>query len=214
MAKNQANRASQIKAAWQAATQSRDRAAPEMSALESELNSTADRISKMSVGLPQKRSDLDERIKEIAVDINHHFSVSLSDFLGAAAQMAFSPGLPMTMIQGATFLNTAATEITDDMGPKVKKEYLVNSIMGIKADIDGRKEAISMQKGYPNLHLDDEDATKLLAEEKDLMNLVGKYRGVLGGDTLKDLRTTFDEYIHAVLERNNQVIHYNACVTL
>ena len=71
-----------------------------------------------------------------------------------------------------------------------------------------------MQKGDPNLHLDDEGATKLLAEEKDLINLVGKYRGVLGGDTLKALRTTFDEYIHAVLERNNQVIHYNACVTL
>ncbi|OSS48479.1 hypothetical protein B5807_07581 [Epicoccum nigrum] len=214
MPKNQANRAWQIKAARQAATQSRDRAAQEMLALESELNSTADRISKMSAGIPKKRSDLDGKIKEIAADINHHFSVSLSDCLGAAAQMAFSPGWPMTMIQGATLLNTAATEIIDDMDQKVKKEYLVNSIMGIKADIDGLKEAVSMQKGDPNLHLDDEGATKLLAEEKDLMNLVGKYRGVLGGDTLKDLRTTFDEYIHAVLERNNQIIHYNACVTL
>ena len=212
IAKNQTKRRDQIDLAVAAADVSRSHAEDDAKTLGQDLRLTADRIKLLQARLPEKRNNLDKAIDGVADTIKNSFKVSFSQFIGAVGQMAFAPGLPMTLVQGASILNTAATKVTDDTGAEVPKDYMVNKIYTMKADMDGLDEAVKANSAI--LTMNDPGATKLMANEKDIMDLVGQYRGLLGDAAVRDVKTRFDDYVQVVLDRNNQVIHYNACITL
>ena len=212
IAKDQAKTQDQIDLAVAAANVSRRHAEADIKTLGEDLRLTADRIKLLQARIPDKRNNLDKAMEGVADGIKNSFKVSFSQFIGAVGQMAFAPGLPMTVVQGASLLNTAATNVTDDTGAQAPKDYVVDKIYNMKADMDGLDEAVKANSAL--LTVTDPGATKLMAEEKDVMNLVNKYRGLLGDAAIHDVQRRFDDYVQAVLDRNNQVIHYNACITL
>lgn len=212
IANKQIKRQDQIDLAVEAADISRSHAEDDVTTLGQEIRLTADRIKLLQAGLPNKRNDLDKAMDDVADTIKNSFKVSFSQFIGAVGQMAFAPGLPMTAVQGANILHGAATKVTDDTGNEVPKEYMVNKIYTIKADMDGLDEAVKANGAI--LEMNDPGATKLMADERDVMNLVSQYRGLLGDAVVHGVKKRFDDYVQAVLDRNNQVIHYNACITL
>ncbi|EON64912.1 hypothetical protein W97_04146 [Coniosporium apollinis CBS 100218] len=66
----------------------------------------------------------------------------------------------------------------------------------------------------PSLHIEDSLTAKLLTKGKDIMDMVYKYRDLLCGSTLDDFPALSNDYINTTLQRNNQVMHYNALTTL
>lgn len=66
----------------------------------------------------------------------------------------------------------------------------------------------------PSLHIEDPLAAKLLTKGKDIMDMVYEYRDLLCGSTLDDFPALSNDYVNTTLQRNNQVMHYNALTTL
>ncbi|KAL4261751.1 hypothetical protein AB1N83_007085 [Pleurotus pulmonarius] len=181
--------------------------------LSNDLVVTANLIAALSVPLPAKRTALLDAISKLSDKIQHAFRVPFGDFVDAAAMIAFAPGLPMAVIQGIGVIVKGKDGVSDDSGLKVEKDYLLNKIVGISGDLAGISEGL-MLLNDGSYKIDDPGATKLTMEEKSLMDLIGQYRSLLGEDTLKDVKAKFDDFIDAVLTRNNAVIHYNANVVL
>lgn len=66
----------------------------------------------------------------------------------------------------------------------------------------------------PSLHIEDPLATKFLTKGEDIMDMVHEYRDLLCGSTLDDFPGLSSDYVNTTLQRNNQVMHYNALTTL
>jgi hypothetical protein len=207
-------RADQLNMASVAATVSQSKGESDRTTLETTLRATASQIDTLQSNLPSKRKAVDNAIAEAADKIQNSFNVSMADFISAASQFAFAPGLPMGIIQGANLLDIAATQVTDDTGLKVQKAYIVNQIGVLQSGLDGLDQAVKESKSEPGISTDDPSATKLIGAESDIMDLVGKYRGLLGDDELKELKTLFDDYVNTIIQRNDLIIMYNACINL
>ncbi|KAI0852847.1 hypothetical protein F5Y00DRAFT_272480 [Daldinia vernicosa] len=191
------------------------RARQDIARLNTELGATSIMIQSLPTDFKVKREALMNSIKAAGNKIDQNkFSVSLPDFLAAAAQFAFAPGLPMASIQAASLITGGVTQVQDDNDTHVNKAYLVNKIMAIKADMDGLKEGLTVGPGGDSLTIDDPGAAKLLVEEHSLMALIGQYRGLLGDSSVTRIKAKFEEYVNTVLMRNNYVIRYNAVLTL
>ncbi|KAK4457632.1 hypothetical protein QBC42DRAFT_317384 [Cladorrhinum samala] len=186
----------------------------DITALRTQLKTTANSIALLQQGVPSKRKALVEKIKQSADEIKNTFNVSLEAFVNAATMMAFAPGLPMAAIQAASILHSGLDTVTDESGTTVQKDYVINKITAMSSGIDGLKEAIRQTNAGGELTVDDPGAAKLMAKQADVEELLLKYRNLLDGKTLKTIRGMFDDYVKLVIDRNNLVIHYNACLVL
>lgn len=218
LAADTSKRSEQVDRALAAARSGEKQAEADLTALGVDLSDTAGRIAVLQDDIPRKHKAVDNKLTELANKINTSVQwPTMKEFLGAAGQMAFcsSPEMAMGMftVQGATLLNTSLTEIHDNAGNAVSKEYVVGKIRALGSGLDGLVEALKASANDPDLNVDDPGASKLLGQENDIMGLVKQYRGVLGGD-LDDFKKLFDDYVNTVLQRNNQVMHYNNVITV
>ncbi|KAK4221377.1 hypothetical protein QBC38DRAFT_492202 [Podospora fimiseda] len=214
IAKDQAKAKDRIQHARAAVEVGKRGCEADIKALRTQLKTTANSIAVLQEGVPSKRKALVERIKESADQIKNSFNVSLEAFVNAATMMAFAPGLPMGAIQAASLLHSGLETVTDESGSTVQKDYVVNKITAMSAGIDGLKQAIEQTNPGGEINVDDPGAAKLMAKQADIEELLLKYRNLLDANTLKTLRGMFDDYIKVVIDRNNLVIHYNACLVL
>ena len=112
------------------------RANSDFNQLQLEQDTSAKTIASFSPLIPIKRKTLVTEIEKLEDDIKTHFSVSMSDFLDAAAQFAFAPGLPMAAVQAGRLFFNAATTIPDGSNVEVNKDYLVDEVGQKGADIE------------------------------------------------------------------------------
>ncbi|EGN97604.1 hypothetical protein SERLA73DRAFT_92781 [Serpula lacrymans var. lacrymans S7.3] len=192
------------------------RAKNDQGQLQSELNTTASLIHVLSSDLPNKRTALVKEIDKLADEIKNAFQVSFADFINGVTQMVGTnslQGILKDVCDGAGFINGRMDTVTDDLGVKVNKDYIVNKITVIGGEIQDLQEGLSMGHGG-EMAVDDPGAAKLILEENNLMDLIGKYRNILGDNELKTVKSMFDDYVNAVSARNDVVMHYNSCLQL
>ncbi|KAF3904403.1 hypothetical protein ABW21_db0203789 [Orbilia brochopaga] len=191
-----------------------DRARQDIVKLEAEMEIASNMIASLPTDFKTKRKALIKAINAAADKIDRHrFSISLTDFLAAASQFAFAPGLTMGAIQAATLIAGGVTQVRGDDEVPINKAYLVSKILAIKADMDGLKEGLTVGPSGA-LNIEDPGAAKLLVEERSVLSLINQYRGLLGDASIAEIKAKFDEYVGTVLMRNNYVIRYNAALTL
>jgi hypothetical protein len=111
------------------------RADSDFNQLQLEQDATAKAIASFSPLIPIKRKGLVAEIEKLEDDIKNHFSISTSDFLDAAAQFAFAPGLPMAAVQAGRLFFNATTSIPDGSNVEVNKDYLVDEVSQEGADV-------------------------------------------------------------------------------
>ncbi|KAK0356271.1 hypothetical protein LTR91_020418 [Friedmanniomyces endolithicus] len=217
MAADNKQQRDQIGIGKNAAGQGLKLATSDLTTLAVELAESADHIAVMQGEIPIKRKALDDELDRIVSDIKSSFKFSFKDLLSAVSTMCFSPGLAIGAAQGviqtATLLNGSAMQVKNDAGDAVSKDYVVEKVYALKAGLDGLQEHIELSADDPTLTTDDPNGNKLLGNEKDIMDLINQYRGVLG-DEVDKFKKMFDDYVAFVLQRNNEVIHYNALITL
>ncbi|KAK3386802.1 hypothetical protein B0H63DRAFT_540887 [Podospora didyma] len=91
---------------------------------ETEQDTTAELIRSYSPLLGLKRKAPKAEIEKVRPDIKTHFDVSFSDFIDAAAQMAFATGLSVAIVQGARLYYDAKTTMPDGSSIKKYASYL------------------------------------------------------------------------------------------
>jgi hypothetical protein len=209
-----AKQSEQVEKALNAARRGEEQARHDLASLDEDLVSTAQRIASLQEDVPRKRAAVATKLDEIADKIKTQAEApSMKDFLSAAGQMAFCPEPEMAAVQGATLLNSSLTQIRDNAGNAVEKSYVVQQIHQLASGVDGLKEALQLDANDAVIDVDDPGATKLLGQESDVMDLVNKYRNAIGGDA-DDFKTMFDDYVQTVVQRNNQVMHYNNVIAV
>ncbi|KAK0337180.1 hypothetical protein LTR02_013090 [Friedmanniomyces endolithicus] len=217
MAADNQKQGDQIGIGKKAADQGVKLAVSDLTTLAVELAESANHIAVMQGEIPIKRKALDDELDSIVSDIKSSFKFSFKDLLSAVSTMCFSPSLAIGAAQGviqtATLLNGSATQVKNDAGDAVTKDFVVEKVYALKAGLDGIQEHIQLSADDPTLTTDDPAANKLIGNEKDIMDLIGQYRGVLG-DEVDKFKKMFDDYVAFVLQRNNEVMHYNALITL
>ena len=114
------------------------------------------------------------------------------------------------MAQGAQFLYGASTEITNDHGEQIDKQYLISKIKSVGASV---KE---IQEGFQSLDdglvaPDDPGAAKLIADQNKLSDVIDDVSGKFPESVAK-VKAAFDYYVRTVIDRNTQILTFNSIV--
>lgn len=214
LAADETKRLDQIFMAQDAARSGEAQASADIITLGTELSQTASRIGLLQDEVPRKHKAVDDKLAEIAHEIESKPHLpSWKEFIGAATQLCFEPSKEMTAVQGASLTLNSMTEVENSAGDSVDKRYVVDKINVLGKGLDDLKEAIEVSALDPFLNVDDPGASKLLGQEDDIMDLLNQYRSLIGGE-LDDFKALFDDYVNTVIQRNNEVMHYNSLITL
>lgn len=214
LASDQTNRQQQIATARYAAERGSDLANSDMKTVSDELTETAGQIATLQDEIPAKYQAVQEELVKFQKDVKTRAEwPTPKDFLSAASMMAFCPEKSMAAVQTGTLVTESMTQVHNEAGDAIEKDYIVQQINQLGEGLAGLKEGVRIVGNDPQLGVDDPGATKLLGDQQQIMDLVNQYSGDFGDD-VKDLKAMFDDYVNLVLQRNNQVIHYNTLMTI
>lgn len=167
--------------------------------------------------LETKKKLLTQLVEKYRDDIKNKvdvfFDIDITSFLEAASTIAFAPESPaMWVAEGAKVLQTNLTTISDGHGNRVNTDYVVHEISKIGNNLNSISEGYT-KRPDGTIMLDDPGANKLLGEQQEIENLLDNFYKKCQ-DIAEELSNSLKDYISTVIERNNLVIEYNACVGL
>ncbi|MCW5804130.1 MAG: hypothetical protein KIT31_17285 [Deltaproteobacteria bacterium] len=194
----------------QAATQQANVDIPQLVA---QLTSAATIIDGYQAVLPAKRQAVHDALERYQDAIRNAFNFDWQTLLGALGQCAFAPDNDaMYAIQAGSIAYPNVTNVTDVQGQPVRRDYLVHQVKAVEATIDGLTEGFeTLDDG--TVEEDDPGAAKLLAAETQIDALLEQLYGKFPAEA-QALKTAIQDYVGAVIARNNQVLTYNAALTL
>lgn len=185
-------------------------ASTDLKALRSLAAKTSAVIGGYQTILPPLKQALADEMANMRTTIKHHFDFSFDALLQSLQTLAFAPESQFMMLtQGAGFLYNGTTKVTNDQGVPVKKDYIVKQLKAVGADVASLTEGFS-QLDDGTIQPDDPGAAKLVADEKQIMSMLSSFDFT----GLDDLQKAFDAYVGKIIERNNQILTYNAIVLL
>jgi len=160
---------------------------------------------------PLKKA-LDKKITDLG-DAVRNFDFNFDSVLQSLTSLAFAPESQVMMLtQGSQFLYDGLTKVTDDKGMRINKDYLVSQLKSVKGDLD------SLQEGYRALdngalEAEDPAAGKLIMDEQQVIQFFSDFYNKFPKE-LDALQQAFQNYITQIEARNNQILTYNATVSL
>ncbi len=186
-----------------------------IAALESRLPDIEGAISSFEAILPTLRATLNIKIQDLKDNIKKHFDFDITLVLEALSVIAFAPesGL-MLVTQAASLLNEATTKITNNQGLHVNKNYIVQKIQSIQADIKDVKGLANYKfDRISALPLEDPAADKFVASGQQILSMLDEFYSQFPVE-MDDLKNAFRAYVSQIQQRNGQILSYNAIVSL
>jgi hypothetical protein len=145
--------------------------------------------------------------------LSNHFDFNLSALFSSMSVVAFAPESPwMWASQAGQTAYKFDTELVTDDGQSIPKDYLVRQVSTIEGSVD------SILEGYKRLSdgtlsEDDPGANLLLANRDALFQALDQVYSKFKSD-LSELKDAFQTYVNTLLERNQNIINYNAIVLM
>jgi hypothetical protein len=172
---------------------------------------TAQNIDQLQLDFPVKRAALDQAVARAITEIQAAIGVNARDFMAALGTIGMAPESALNVsAQVGLFMSSMNDDIKTDQGGNINKNYLVTQLRAADADVDALAEGYrALSDG--TLDLDDPGAAKLLADESKLMGLLDQVSSQVSAIT--DVQQAFDAFVAVALQRNAQVLQYNALVT-
>lgn len=210
----------QNKADIEAVSQARDKnsvtisqASAEIEQLVRVMEQTARIIDSYAEVLPAKKAAIEHQLKAIKHDIRKYFDFNVNNLLSAVGMVAMAPeSVCMWGAEIGTMVTKGVEDITSDKGYSVNKDYLVDQIKSVSGSIDSLLEAYN-QMDDGSIAIDDPGASKLIAQEKSIMDTLSGFYSKFPKD-MDNIKQAFSDYIDAITARNNKIMSYNAAVTL
>ncbi|MEU8569597.1 hypothetical protein AB0C51_14770 [Streptomyces pathocidini] len=201
-----------IKEARQQSDSARIKAKAEVDLILKSLPVIGHNIAVYETELPSLKEDLRKKIDRFAEKVKTKFNIDVEQLLSALSMVAFAPQskfMMMTQLADVAYHNI--NSLATDAGVNVNRSYLVNEIKAIGSSIDSLKEGYhSLDNGL--LQPDDPQAGKLIVEEKSFRETFDTLKNTFS--EVKDVEDAFSVYIEKILDRNTQILLYNANVIL
>ncbi|MFJ7904254.1 hypothetical protein ACIQ6V_27850 [Streptomyces sp. NPDC096198] len=201
-----------IKAARQQSETAQKRAENEVKLITRSLDVIDHNIAVCETDLPALKSDLVNKLKQFAEDVRTQHSIDVDQLLSALSMVAFAPQSKFMMLtQLADVVYHNASSLATDAGVNVNRAYLVSEIKAIGPRIEDLKEGYkSLDNGV--LQADDPQAGKLVVEESKFRATFDALKNTFS--RVKEVEDAFTAYIEKILDRNTQILLYNANVLL
>ena len=179
---------------WNTSSGAIDVAKAQIAELDQDISSTANTLSSLRPQVVAAKALLDSLWANVKETVESSFSVSMSKMISVAGMCAMAPESPMPLVGALDLYNTADKDVTDDSDNTVTKDYLVGRIEQVQATEDALDEGYT-QRQDGGLDVDDPRATKLIANENDMMALLSNYSNLLGTNNLDTIKNAYDAYI-------------------
>jgi hypothetical protein len=161
--------------------------------------------------LKTQHDALVQLISEFESDLKNHFDFNFSDFFSSLSTVAFAPESRwMWATQVAQIGYKFDTNIVQDDGTSVKKKYLLRQVQTVDGSIDSILEGYALADDG-TLGEDDQGAAMLLADQQTLYKTLDQVYSKFPDD-IDAIKQAFQTYVNTVLERNQQILNYNAIV--
>ena len=180
--------------------------------LKESLDSTASAIGLYGPILEKHIGYINEGLENFK-DKLRGFDFDIGNFVEAASMIAFAPENPaMWGIQAANVEYQGGTEVKNDQGVPVNKDYIVHRIDTIEGDLKIISESAKVEDdGSITVAKPGDD--KLIADKSTLDAMLDQFYNKFPGE-VQTLKNAIQQYVNLVIERNNMVMQYNACVSL
>ncbi|NIF05921.1 hypothetical protein F3J23_10755 [Chryseobacterium sp. Tr-659] len=188
------------------------------------MDTTGQNIGQYEVPIATKEAYLEATIKQTSLDIMAYYNAPdgfeiFDDVVSALSTFAMAPSGFMGFLQGADTIaktinsfSKAAATIPDDQGSQINRTYLVSQVTSLGDDINNLNESYT-QLDDGSLSPSDPGASKILATESQLMQLLNSFKNELPDD-IKAVQDAFTDYIQCINNRNNLILQYNAMLDL
>ena len=167
-----------------------------------QVNDTAANISRYDYPLSRAKASLIQATKQIEEELERVMPFPFEELIAAGTQLMFVGKWPMAVLQGINLQNQVRNKITKDDGITVERKYLVKKATNIIGSLDSLKEGYKMLFDG-TLKDEDEDASKLLIQEKELSKLLDEVYSLLKPQTVQRVKTLFKFYISKPLLRHS-----------
>lgn len=182
--------------------------------LNADLKQSADLIESYSAQFASHQYKIQDAISTLTEAVKDYFSFDVKAFLGSLTSIAFAPeSALMWGTQAASMLYSGMTELKNDQGVTVQKDYLVHGIKQISGTIDEQMLAESFQQLNSGvIAVDDPGGNKILTDEAQLMKLLNQFYSKFPSE-IDDVKKEFQAYIALIQKRNSEVLQYNQILT-
>ncbi|KAG6856632.1 hypothetical protein H0H87_002382, partial [Tephrocybe sp. NHM501043] len=145
---------------------------------------------------------------ELKDRILNSFQLSVPQLVDALTLLAFSPTKAMTGVQGFDLLFQGFNSVPDIEGRPVNKNLLIGKIKRGEATVKSIKDTLGKDLDG-SFKLDDPFGTRLMTTEEELMNFLEAYSTSSFANVINEIKDKFDEFVKAILARNEQAVLYN-----
>ncbi|MCL2254851.1 MAG: hypothetical protein FWC09_10455 [Lachnospiraceae bacterium] len=177
--------------------------------IKSELFAGAEQINFYQNQTGFLNEDLLAKINSLANIIEKYFKFSLKDVQMAISTLVSSPDSIKKWTETIIKMGCNHLEnISDDYGKDINRKYIVTKIRNVSGTIMTLIDDFK-QENDGKLAFDELSATKLLAAESEIFSLLNSFYEQFPAE-LTELKNCFREYASVVLNRNSQILLYNA----
>ncbi|EEP79434.1 predicted protein [Uncinocarpus reesii 1704] len=166
-------------------------------------------INRLNEQVAPKRKLVLDSIKEVESKIKNSYVVPIKELLESAVSFCFMPSKLMGAAVGAQAVWSiveGASNIEDDAGNVVKKEFLITRLQEMDGSVESLKDGIALTNAG-SLKPGDAGGPKLVAEKEKLFTLIKQYRSLI--TNWSTIEAQFDDYINTVTTRNDRALQYN-----
>lgn len=176
------------------------------------LTATASNIDAYQAVLPDKKNKVDAALQQYANAIKDCDGFTWQTFLTALGQVgSASDSTIMYLAQAAQVTYTAMTTVTDIQGQPIRKDFLVQQIQSVDADVKSIVEGCEVQNDG-TIVMNDPGGNKLVADSDKIESLLDQLYGQIPIEA-EIVKEAIQDYVNTVFALNNQVLAYNAAVS-
>lgn len=188
--------------------------------LDEDIRILADRLKKTQNDIllynrkmQQKKPELTLQMKRFEKAVKEHSGFELSKIISSMTFVAFAPESPvMWGAAGMEILVDADKTIEDNSGVSINRNYLTGRMEKLSLTLENLQEICGQQEDG-ELFLADPGGQKLLAVQEEIESIVRQVDLKLEEES-EELRKSVEDFVQAVLERNQAVLSYNSIVGL
>ncbi|KAG8677662.1 hypothetical protein FPOAC2_03794 [Fusarium poae] len=172
------------------------------------LQLTGARIVLLTSTVQEKRGFIVKLIANLKQALSKVLDWDIEKTVEALSSLCFAPTSFNFAVQSFGLGYKTVSDITDQEGNHVKKEYVIKKMVKSGKTLESLQEVFSVNRDG-EISVDDPSALKITATAEEIKSLIEQFRAKLPKDKSEELLERLDGFLDLILTRNREVLNYN-----